>query len=163
MKILQVCSLHSLIYDKRLLSKRSFTRYWSLKIWGMRRQWFYTNSDCVTLEDKIRSIYNNEICELFCFFIEWKLVLQWNHFIHNFFVVYLFGKWGRRLQWKPKFKSTFKWLNVELRSCAYFHCLCHESICSKITSIHFSVYPFWSTSHVLFLQYLVLPWRHFIH
>ena len=59
MKTLQIGSLHAVIYDKCLLSKRC-TRYWSLKIWGMRRHRFYTNSDCVTLEDKIRSIYNNE-------------------------------------------------------------------------------------------------------
>ena len=67
MKILQIRSLHVLIYDKCLLSKRSSTRYknMSMKIWGMRRQRFYMNSDCVTLEDKIRSIYNNEIKLLF--------------------------------------------------------------------------------------------------
>ena len=42
------------------------SRYWSIKIWGMRRQRLYTNSDCVTHEDYIRSIYNNEISELIC-------------------------------------------------------------------------------------------------
>ena len=46
-------------------------RHWPIKIWGMRRQRFYTNSDCATLQGYI---IKNEICELIYFLHVYRYV-----------------------------------------------------------------------------------------